>query len=173
MLKRYFHITPDDFEVAKRNGLTEKIVKERVYRLGWDIDSSINKPKRRMKEKTVFTSEDKYIIVKNGLTTRNVTERMYQGWTKEKAINTPKLDKTKNLKPRNKYKYTNQETEIAKKNGINKGTFYKRIANKWTVEEAFTIPINGKINDKSNHIWNKYEKLRIEGIKRNDRRNVL
>lgn len=169
-MKRYYYITPDDYEIAKNNGLTVKNVQDRVYRLGWDIEKAINTPKKNRKEYIYLTVEEKEIIFKNNLTTRNVTERMYRGWTKEKAINTPKIDKVKNLKPIQK---SNKYLEIAINNGIKKDTFYKRIKSGWSAEEACTLPPKSKKNDKTNHIWNKYEAMRIEEIKRNDRRNVL
>ena len=36
--KRYFYITPEDFEKAKENGIHKDTVITRVRKLGWDVD---------------------------------------------------------------------------------------------------------------------------------------
>ena len=142
MVKRYKYITPEDYKVAKENGINRNALLQRVRIMKWDIDRAITEPIRVNKR---FTDEEIENINKNGLNRRTVTARInYYGWSREEATTTPTLPK-KGPKRSRRFKYTDEIVEKAKENGICYSTFTNRV-NKlhWTIKKAATTPIRRK-----------------------------
>ena len=81
--KRYFYITPEDFEKAKENGIHKETVITRVRKLGWDVDKAITKPARKKRK---FTKEEIEIMEENGIDRNTAVCRLNYGWTVEEAI---------------------------------------------------------------------------------------
>ena len=80
--KRYFYITPEDFEKAKENGIHKDTVLTRVRMLGWDVDKAITKPPRKIRK---FTKEEIKIMEENGIDRNTAVCRLNYGWTVEEA----------------------------------------------------------------------------------------
>ena len=47
MEKKYWYITPDDFERAAKNGINQDALRQRVRTLGWDIERAIKTPLKK------------------------------------------------------------------------------------------------------------------------------
>ena len=126
--KRYFYITPEDFEKAKENGIPKDTVLTRVRMLGWDVDKAITKPPRKIRK---FTKEEIKIMEENGIDRNTVSCRLNYGWTLEEAISRPK-------KPGRQYIYPEWVYEEANKNGIAYSTVNSRIKDGWEMKRACT-----------------------------------
>ena len=126
--KRYFYITPEDFEKAKENGIHKDTVITRVRKLGWDVDKAITKPAR---EKRKFTKEEIEIMEENGIDRNTAVCRLNYGWTVEEAISKPK-------KQGRQYIYPEWVYEEADKNGISYSALGNRIRRGMSLEEACT-----------------------------------
>ena len=126
--KRYFYITPEDFEKAKENGIPKDTVLTRVRMLGWDVDKAITKPPRKIRK---FTKEEIKIMEENGIDRNTVSCRLNYGWTLEEAISRPK-------KPGRQYIYPEWVYEEANKNGIAYSTVNSRIKDGWDMKRACT-----------------------------------
>ena len=126
--KRYFYITPEDFEKAKENGIPKDTVLTRVRMLGWDVDKAITKPPRKIRK---FTKEEIRTMEENGIDRNTVSCRLNYGWTLEEAISRPK-------KPGRQYIYPEWVYEEANKNGIAYGTVNSRIKDGWDMKRACT-----------------------------------
>ena len=126
--KRYFYITPEDFEKAKENGIHKETVITRVRKLGWDVDKAITKPARKKRK---FTKEEIETMEENGIDRNTVSCRLNYGWTLEEAISRPK-------KPGRQYIYPEWVYEEANKNGIKYTTVNSRIKDGWDMKRACT-----------------------------------
>ena len=126
--KRYFYITPEDFEKAKENGIHKETVITRVRKLGWDVDKAITKPARKKRK---FTKEEIEIMEENGVDRDVAASRMYWGWTLEEAITKPK-------KRGRQYVYPEWVYKEADKNGISYSALGNRIRRGMSLEEACT-----------------------------------
>ena len=159
-MKNYFYITPKDYEAANKIGLSKNDVYRRVYEENWSIERAISTPKMKMKPMTKYTEEEKETIKKNGLTTRIVSQRVCRGWSIEKAINTPPIQPQQKAHGRGRYKYNDEIINTVISNGIKLDTFYRRVRNGWSIDDASTIPTGSiKINTQNN-IWRKWESER-------------
>lgn len=133
-MKRYQYITPEDYEIAEKNGLNRHLVNQRVYSYGYDIDSAITVPYGgRHRWGQVLTKEDKETAEKNGLGVKTVYNRLRSGMSKDDAITKPIISRVSPL-------WIEWE-EIATKNNIRKETFLARVRDyKWDPERAATEP---------------------------------
>lgn len=138
MEKRYEYITPQDYEIADKNGINRKMLNKRVHELGWDIDRAITTPK--IVRRTGWT-EWKDIALSNGVNYDCFKNRVKRyGFTQEQAAMTPKMTKEEIAKNSNR-KYPQQYLDLALKNGIPKSTFYKRVKDLgWSLIQAATTP---------------------------------
>ena len=132
--KRYFYITPEDFEKAKENGIHKETVITRVRKLGWDVDKAITKPARKIRK---FTKEEIKIMEENGIDRNTAVCRLKYGWTLEEAISRPK-------KQGRQYIYPEWVYEEANKNGIAYGTVNSRIKDGWDMKRACTERVKTK-----------------------------
>ena len=126
--KRYFYITPEDFEKAKENEIPKDTVLTRVRMLGWDVDRAITKPPRKIRK---FTKEEIKIMEENGIDRNTAVCRLNYGWTVEEAISKPK-------KQGRQYIYPEWVYEEANKNGIAYATVNSRIKDGWDMKRACT-----------------------------------
>ena len=126
--KRYFYITPEDFKIAKENGIHKETVITRVRKLGWDVDKAITKPARKKRK---FTKEEIEIMEENGIDRNTAVCRLNYGWTVEEAITKPK-------KKGRQYVYPEWVYKEADKNGISYSALGNRIRRGMSLEEACT-----------------------------------
>ena len=133
--KRYFYITPEDFEKAKENGIHKDTVLTRVRKVGWDIDRAITKPVR---SKRKFTEEQIKIMEENGVDRNTASCRLKWGWSLEEALTRPK-------KRGRQYVYPEWVYKEANKNGISYSALGNRIRSGMSLEEACTKKIITKL----------------------------
>lgn len=122
-MENYYYITPEEYEIAEKNGINKRVVYQRVF-LGWSKKRAITVPLQIKK----LTNEHFEIAKKNGISKNTVKHRVsHLGWDIEKAI-TRKAEKRKN-------KYL----DLAKANGIKESTYFSRIYKGWSKKDAATI----------------------------------
>lgn len=122
-MSRYYYITPKDYEVAERNGISNTVVNQRVRVLGWSIEKSISLPLQERK----LTKEHFEIAATNGIKKETVKHRVhYLKWDIQEAITKPTIRKT------------NSWLDVARSNGINLSTYRSRLCQGWSEEKAAT-----------------------------------
>lgn len=135
--KRYFYITPEDYETAKQNGIPESTVYRRVNQQGWDIDRAITQPLAKHSEKTGAWPrwKDKAVVCRG-----TFSSRINDGWTEEKAALTPPIPHSERNHKRGVI--TKEHLKIAEKYGISKKVISCRIFScGWDIEKAITTPV--------------------------------
>ena len=86
--------TEEEKETIKKNGLTTRIVSQRVCR-GWDREKAINTPPIQPQQKAhgrgryKYTDEIIEIVKSNGIKIDTFYRRVRSGWSIEKASTTP------------------------------------------------------------------------------------
>lgn len=84
------------------------------------------------KNKGSLTEDEKRKMFELGITPSTFYNRIYMGWSREKAIHQPLM----------KPKVTKEDIKRAEKNGIKKNTFRTRVYRlKWDVEKAINTPV--------------------------------
>ncbi len=126
-MKRYWYITPEDYEIAKKNGIKRGTVNDRVRKWGWDVDRAITEvPKRHHIPAELLEEAEKI-----GLEYNTIACRLYQGWDMKEACTKPKKQGRQRVHPDWVY-------ELAKKNGISYPTVYCRVRTGWDLLRACT-----------------------------------
>lgn len=134
--KRFFYITPDDFETAAQNGIPRNTVISRVNTHGWDIDRAITQPSRKKRVDYVTTWNE--WKSRSKVSRNTFTARLRYGWTPEKAA------LTSVMKPGNYRKklFTGEQMKIAESNGVSIRTAWHRYyVLGWSTEKAVSTPI--------------------------------
>ncbi|AGE76910.1 hypothetical protein U0X57_05630 [Bacillus thuringiensis] len=141
-----YYITPEEYEAAAKNGISNELLTRRIRNLGWDKEIAMTKPSRYNANRWKNIKE---IALKNGISHSTYTARIKKGWRLIDAISKPPIDKYQalklaeqvNSKCKNKV-LTDGQAEQAELNGISYNTARDRVKRlKWTVEEAITTPV--------------------------------
>lgn len=136
--KRYFYITPEDYEIAEKNGIKRATVYQRVNDSGWDIDRAITQPPASHKTGNWTKWKDRSVVCYN-----TFAGRIRAGMTPEQAALTPIIPHAKRRKAPSVF--SDEQIEIARKNGISKSIASQRYhACGWSIEDAITIPVMDK-----------------------------
>lgn len=87
-MSNYYYITPEEYEIALKNGIKKEVVYQRVYRYGWTIKKAITTPTR--KRDMSYKKKNLYVetALKNGISANAYYARLRRGWSKEKASTT-------------------------------------------------------------------------------------
>lgn len=144
-----YYISPESYETAKANGISEINVYHRVYSLGWTVERAITEPVRKSE---AFTSDWLAVALKNGISRDRFRNRVrYLGWGEERAAITPVLTPHEVGKlgaaatPKVSRYFTDEQRERLKKMGIAEATARQRIdLYGWSVEEATTKPLGSR-----------------------------
>lgn len=137
-MKRYTYITPDDYLIAKSNGIGKSTLETRVHSLGWDIDTAISHPVGVPRRKSRIPKELRALAESNGVPLSALRNRIYElNWDGHKAATVPVAKQNKNRSEG----YT-KWLQVAKKNGISKNTYYFRVVKAgWSYKRAATEPL--------------------------------
>lgn len=128
------YLTPDDFEIAKENGISYNCAYTRFYLLNWPKQRAITEPINDSHKWPKF----KDIAEKNGISQSTFNHRIQRGWPPKMAASSPKGARLKGRKsPIVNKKYY----ELAEKNGIKRSTFDSRLLKGWSFYKAATEPI--------------------------------
>src|SRR5699024_5622425 len=160
-----YYITPDEYEIAKRNGIPRNTLEQRIRDLLWDKQRAITEPpKNTSKEYAEYAKEAE----KKGVKPNTIYTRVKRSCTPERAATKPirktdnkLLDEQGKMSIQKTRKYPDWVDEELNKNNPNRDTFWRRVNTyKWSVEKACTTPTqeSGKY-DRSNHVFRKYDKL--------------
>ena len=141
-----YYLTPEHFELANKNGISKRLLGDRVYQRGWLIDRAISQPKQNKNSSEDFKLWAK-VAENNGISSILFSQRLtVSKWSYEKSATHKKMTKEEiaaEAKKTNVYTvFTKEQHEIAKTNGIKKGTMYARVRDYgWTVEDAITVAV--------------------------------
>ncbi len=130
------YLTPTDFDIAKANGISEKTLYVRVYRLGWDKKKAISKkitPRRDLN--ALVTDEIKAVLELNDIPISLFKMRIKRGWSVEKATTESKG----NYHERVRRKYPLELIQKAESNGVSYNTFIRRVKEGWDMYEASEV----------------------------------
>lgn len=126
---------------AVAKGIKKSTFIQRVQVNGWSVEKAINtpvKPSRNHDPEMVAKAQE------NGISSQVYYARVRAGFKPEEAATTPLLTPAEaGRKGRQKIrKFTDEQEEIMKKNGIAIGTARQRVNNYgMTIEEAITTPL--------------------------------
>jgi hypothetical protein len=131
------YLTPEDYEIAERNGIPRSYATSRFYTKNWSRERAITEP---VKKQSGNWKKWKETCKKTGITRSSFNRRIEKGMTPEEAATTPPVDPKKRAKRR---LLTDEQVEIAKQNGIGYSTLVVRISQyKWPIEKAITKPVD-------------------------------
>lgn len=131
-----YYLTPEHLEIAKRNGLSKKIVHNRFYQKGWTAERAITEPVHKRSDHNWDKWKRKAKVTKS-----TYMQRMRHGWDEEKAALTPSY-REKRFRRNEPRVFTEEQERIMKENNISYNTAYVRVKKLgWSVEEAITVPI--------------------------------
>ena len=134
-----FYISPTEYEEAKRNGISQRLLTDRVRILGWNIEKAMTIPPKKQDNRKEWID----IAMKNNIPPSVFYERVSNGTSPEQASTMPVMDK-KTLIDNiaiAKRKYPKEFEDIAAANGIGKKTFVSRMFRRWNPLEAATTPV--------------------------------
>lgn len=133
-MKRYYYITPKDYERAKANGICKSTLEARVRRNGWDIERAVNEPPLGYP----LTEEERAAMKRLGISKKLLSSRvLHRGMTVHEAATTPKTD----MKELHRKFFTDEHRQIMKAHGVKYSTALYRVKKAgWTIEEAITTP---------------------------------
>jgi hypothetical protein len=128
------YLTPDDIEIALRNGISEERVKARFYRSGWSVKRATTEPVRVSKNGWAKYKDVSVVSV------NTFYQRIQRGMSPEDAALIPTTPRGGRVG--NKFKVTQEDVAEAAKNGISENTLRYRVSKyKWSVERARTEPV--------------------------------
>lgn len=139
-----FYITPEEYDIAKRNGLPKYLVYQRVMVYGWDIERAITQPKKEQKSYGTLVR----IAKQNGIKPNTFYSRIHlRGMTPEEAAVAPlqsfeeKQRAASIVAAKRKQKHPEWVYKLAKENGISLKRLNYRIRKGWDMKEAATVPV--------------------------------
>lgn len=137
------YITPEEYEIAEKNGIPRRNLNVRVRELFWDKERAITHPLQKVGNPTPW-SKWKKECQENGISYKTFYSRINEyGWTPKDAATLPKQDQAAKLatfRESNKV-LTDEVLEVMKKHNLKKNTVHTRLWNGWTLEKAITTPV--------------------------------
>jgi len=93
-MKYNYYITPNDYELALKNGISNSTLTFRVRKYAWDIEKACTKP---VKKKKIVSNEIRAILIKNNISLNAYKMRLTIGWSLERALNTTTMTRKETL----------------------------------------------------------------------------
>lgn len=136
-----YYITPEEYEIAEKNGIDYRSMYNRVYSLGWKKKRAMTEPiKRHRSHQSHKGWVDK--AIENGIPAMTYYSRIAKGMTKEDASSLPTQNRSewaKEMRRRIKRKYPDWVYDNLEKYNIPQSTFSYRVNHlKWSLEKAST-----------------------------------
>ena len=135
-----YYITPEEYEIAEKNGISKRLLNERVRVNGWGKKRAITTPVRKQKKYDGFIR----VALMNGISRTTFYMRVYNGEPLDVAATRPPKKPGQILSEMQdrRRKYSDEILETCKKNGICMSTFLNRVNKmKWPIEKAANTPI--------------------------------
>jgi len=142
-----FYITPEEYEAARRNGISPKTLETRIRRYGWSKARAMTQPVNRRHYKHPDFDRYKEMARRNGIPLSVFGVRLGKGWESLRAASFPhRPRKLGNANIREygqaRRKYPKELLQRAAANGIGYGTFKNRVCTLgWAPEEAASRPV--------------------------------
>lgn len=141
-----FYITPEEYEIAAKHGISRELLNRRIRNSGWDKEDAMTKPSIH---NATGWKNVKEIALKNGISRATYAARIKRNWRIIDAITIPPIDKYQALELAEKVNskcqkkvLNDEQMKIASLNGICYRLARDRIKRqKWSVEEAITTPV--------------------------------
>ncbi|PEB52475.1 hypothetical protein COO03_11880 [Bacillus sp. AFS098217] len=139
-----FYLTPEDFERAASNGISEGTLKQRVYGYRWKKERAITEPVRETNE--TGWKEYKEIAAAHGISARTYRKRREKGMTPSEAATTPLMSIQESQKlalqvRKENRPFTEEEIKTAESNGVNYHALLARKSRHWDIETAINTPL--------------------------------
>lgn len=134
-----FYITPEEYDIAEKNGIRKELLEVRIRTLGWNKEKAMNKKAITFKR---LPKEWIKIAESNGICYSTFKYRVnWLRWDIEIAATRPLQNRSKQAKRayESSRKYPQYYKNLAAKNGINERTFYNRLKSGWSLGDAATI----------------------------------
>lgn len=137
MEKRYHYITPEDEEIAERNGINNHALRQRVMDRGWDIEKAITVPLRVEVPFQPIWEKWEALATENGVTKDRFYHRVkINKMDEELAASRPV--QSGNFRSF----FTKDELSKMGRLGIGRSTALNRIqVSGWSREEAVSTPV--------------------------------
>jgi uncharacterized protein YjcR len=163
-----FYITPDEYEIAVKNGIGNKLLEARVRVLAWDKEKAITAPPHNKKPVKDWVE----IAEKHGICYSTLRYRMNRlGWEPERAATQPLQDRAKQAREiaEKSRKYPEKYLRLAEKNGIKERTFHRRMKEGWEPDIAATRPAMtrseiGLLTKEKRHFKRLFLKKKVGGM---------
>jgi len=136
-----WYATPQQYDLALSNGISNSILNNRIHEYGWSIDRACNEPLHRQGMKNIINDEIRQTLKDNNISLKTYRARVLRlGWSVERAMNTTTMNKIEsiNLAIDKRRRISKKEYGIAEKNGIKKTTLQCRVKRGWSVEKAIS-----------------------------------
>ncbi|WP_339295896.1 hypothetical protein MKY82_08375 [Paenibacillus sp. FSL W7-1279] len=138
----YFYITPEEYAIAEKNGISSMLLDWRLRTAGWPKERALSEPPRKMNVRKHWIA----LAESNGIKRQTFNRRLEYGWDPERAATEPVADKYTRQKlclyaKSFQGKYSDEIIATAASNGISRENFYARVRRGWTEEEAATTPL--------------------------------
>jgi hypothetical protein len=137
-----WYITPEEYEIAKNNGIKRHTLENRIRCFGWSKEKAINTPVRKNNR---WSQEIKKTLEKNGIGYLTFLARIYKlGWSVQKASTKPVMNVYEQCKIMGQLRrrYPVKYIRLAERNGISAAAFRARVGQlKWPMDKAATTPI--------------------------------
>lgn len=85
----YVFVSDEQYEIARKNGISRYNAYNRVWRLGWSIEDAITKPVGQKGFKRKYPIEYLEKAIKNGITNATFIGRVSRGMSYEEACTRP------------------------------------------------------------------------------------
>jgi len=132
-----FYITPQQYNIALENGISERLATERVRTNGWTVEKAITQPSRKSRKYGPWLE----VAKENNVTLCVFYSRVSrQGMTMEEAATTPIMQRKDIIEQmavkKRKEVYNAENIETAKSNGVTYRALQWRLMHGWTVADA-------------------------------------
>ena len=88
-----YYLTPEHFELAEKNGISKRLLGDRVYQRGWLIERAISQPKQNKNNSEDFKLWAKVAEI-NGISSILFSQRLIVSkWSYEKSATHKKMTK--------------------------------------------------------------------------------
>lgn len=145
------YITPEQFDIAKNNGISEELLKYRVFDALWDVKRAITKPPRKHNRLPKHILEN---LKKHNINRSTFNHRIYTlNWNMERASTEQAMTPQESGKAStlNRRRFTDEIIQRAATYGVGYKTLVTRVCNyKWDMERAITTPV---MKPKGNEKW--------------------
>lgn len=144
MASHYYYITPEEYERAALNGISNRILEQRIRYYMWDRERAITEPVREKYNDKYEWSKYKHIAKENGVSFASFSYRVKKGWSKLEAATRKPLTQKEIVEraiASRKRVLTDEQIKIAESNGISYNTLLMRVKKcGWSKEEAISTP---------------------------------